>query len=124
MHKLGCLVVCFASCFTTAAIAETPAESDGQGEFKSRIVRQTLTPVFNSVPSGAGSGIRGTVYSLSAAMTKGADRRVLTMEERWSNDVVVCNRIQTTGSRHKREVCRTRGEWQAMRTHAREVIGY
>ncbi len=130
MQKLVCFTACLAWCLATTAYAEGPALSGSQGESESRIVIQTLTPVYNNVPAAAKPSVvpddypgeRGTAHSLSTVLAKGADKQGLTMEEKWSNDVVVCDRMQTTGTRHMRTVCRTRGEWQTLRSNGREIL--
>lgn len=63
---------------------------------------------------------RGTTQSLSTVIAKDEDGKRLNMEEKWSDDVVVCKRQKVTGSRITRKVCQTRGEWQALRINARE----
>lgn len=65
---------------------------------------------------------RSTPHSLSTVITRGEKREGLTMQEKWSDDVVVCKRQQVIGSRMTRKVCHTRGEWQAMRNNARESM--
>ncbi|MCB1606730.1 MAG: hypothetical protein KDI71_07115 [Xanthomonadales bacterium] len=66
----------------------------------------------------------GTRAGLSTVINKGIDGKGLTMEEKWSHDVVVCKRTQMTGSRFFFKVCHTRGEWQAMRSNAWESTDY
>jgi len=65
---------------------------------------------------------RGTPHSLSTVISKGEDNKGLSMEEKWSHDVVVCKRQRVTGSRITRKVCHTRGEWSAMRVNARDSV--
>jgi len=69
-------------------------------------------------------GERTTRHGLSTVLNKGIDRKGLTMEEKWSNDVVVCKRTQMTGSRFIFKICHTRGEWRAMRENARETVDH
>ncbi|MCB1606729.1 MAG: hypothetical protein KDI71_07110 [Xanthomonadales bacterium] len=68
------------------------------------------------------SAERGTPHSLSTVISRGEDKSGLSMEQKWSHDVVVCKRQQVSGSRITRKVCHTRGEWQAMRNNARESV--
>lgn len=59
--------------------------------------------------------------SLSSTLERGMDNKGLTMEEKWSDDVIVCKRQKMSGSRVTRKVCHSRGEWRAMRENGREV---
>lgn len=111
----------------TAAVAEEqPASS-------SKPVTQTLTPAAQApavadptddsgVFAGDYPGERATMRTLSTVLAEGADGQGLTMEEKWSNNVIVCKRTKVTGSRFSRKLCHTRAEWQAMRAHSREVM--
>jgi len=69
-------------------------------------------------------GERGTKAGLTTVLNKGIEEKGLTMEEKWSHDVVVCKRTQMTGSRFFFKVCHTRGEWRAMRANAWESVDY
>jgi len=122
MYRIVCLLTCAFLAQANVALAENSVPSDARPEHRSRIVKQTLTPVFTGTAAATPVVKRTTAYSLTSAMTKGADNQDLTMEERWANNVVICERIQVTGSRLRNEVCRTRGEWQAMRTDARDAV--
>ncbi len=81
-----------------------------------------------STPSAAAAdnadGEVSTRQGLSTVLNKGVDGKGLTMEEKWSNDVIVCKRTRMTGSRFIFKVCHTRGEWRAMRENARETVDY
>jgi len=59
--------------------------------------------------------------SLSSTLERGMDNQGLTMEEKWSDDVIVCKKEKMSGSRVTRKVCHSRGEWRAMRENGREV---
>ncbi len=122
MYRIVCLVIGASLALANAALAENSASRDAQPEHRSRIVKQTMTPVLPAAAAAKPVVKKRTAYSLSSALTKGADNQDLSMEERWANNVVICERIQVTGSRHRSEVCRTRGEWQALRTDARDAM--
>ena len=70
------------------------------------------------------TGERGTKAALSTVLNKGIEEKGLTMEEKWSHDVIVCKRMRMTGSRFPLKVCHTRGEWRAMRSNAQETVNY
>ncbi len=59
--------------------------------------------------------------SLSSTLERGMDNQGLTMEEKWSDNVIVCKRQKMSGSRVTRKVCHSRAEWRAMRENGREV---
>ncbi len=82
----------------------------------------TVADLGNPDDNEPNSKERGTPHSLSTVISRGEDKEGLTMEEKWSHDVVVCKRQQVSGSRITRKVCHTRGEWQAMRNNARESV--
>lgn len=59
--------------------------------------------------------------SLSSTLERGMDNKGLTMEEKWSDKVIVCKRQKVSGSRVTRKVCHSRADWRAMRENGREV---
>ena len=59
--------------------------------------------------------------SLSSTLERGMDNQGLTMEEKWSDKVIVCKRQKVSGSRVTRKVCHSRADWRAMRENGREV---
>ncbi|MCB1609224.1 MAG: hypothetical protein KDI71_19850 [Xanthomonadales bacterium] len=59
--------------------------------------------------------------SLSSTLERGMDNRGLTMEEKWSHDVIVCAKTRVLGSRLEKLVCHTRGDWRAMRENGRAL---
>jgi len=59
--------------------------------------------------------------SLSSTLERGMDNKGLTMQEKWSDDMIVCKRQSVSGSRLTRKVCHSRHEWRAMRENGREL---
>ncbi len=121
--------------FAALAISFGPAALAEQTSGSSKPIAQTMTPgpqaaadaepaADSDVRPGDYPGERATTRTLSTVLAKGIDGQGLTMEEKWSNNVIVCKRMNVTGTRFVRKVCHTRGEWQAMRSNSREVMDY
>lgn len=52
------------------------------------------------------------------------EQKVADMESRWDENVIVCKSMRMSGSRQRKRVCHSRGEWEAMRANAEDTIRY
>ncbi len=96
-----------------AAVAEQAQEPATQVAATADSQTKTLPPVT--------AADKNNSNSLSSTLERGMDNHGLTMEEKWADDVIVCKRQQITGSRVKKKVCHSRGEWRAIRENGREL---
>lgn len=109
MTKTLIAIALLAAIGSTAANAN-PEQSASQAQTAATDQPQTL-------PQVDAFERRDNSHSLRSTLDRGINNTGLTMQEKWSHDVMVCKDIVPAGTRIKHRVCHSRAEWQAMRGH-------